>query len=289
MNKATMRRTLAILGASIMASAALAACSGNTADDNAVPSDCTAAHPDVQTVRTGTLTVATHTFPPFTVVEGTTGLAGAEGEILAAIAGMECLTVTPVPLDSGSVIAATQGGRVDLSSGNWYCTVQRAKVTTLAGPVYEDRVSIISSDGVDTFEGVRGRSLGTVDGYLWNDELEALYGSDLKIYPTPTAMYADLGAGRIDVAADSLGAATYANEQNGDVWEVRVPESDERVVLSTAPPQVCFPVAKSNQALADAIDNNLATLRENGELARILEANGLDGSAAAAGDLRLIG
>lgn len=284
-----MSKKLAIAAVVAISACTLTSCGGNGGNGgaDAVSDGCTPAHPDVETVKDGTLTASTYTFPPFTQVNGT-DVSGAEGDILAEIAKMECLTLTAQPLDTGSVITAAQNGRADVASGNWYCTAERNEVLNLAGPVYGDQIGIISTDGASTFAELEGRSIGTVDGYLWNAEFQSIYGSDLKVYPTPTAMYTDLEAGRIEVAVDSFGSSTYANEQNGGDWEIQIPEPDERVASSEEPPQVCFPMPKSNEALSTAVREDLEELRDNGRLAEILEENGLDESAGDVGELRLI-
>lgn len=265
----------------------LSSCGSDAADSPSAGKDCTAAHPGLETVRDGALTVATYNFPPFVELAGETA-AGVEGDILNEIAAMECLTVGAQPLDTGSVISATQSGRTDIAAGNWYCTAERDAEMSLVGPVYGDLVGIISMDGATTFEEIEGKPMGSVDGYLWNEEFQSIYGSDLKLYPNPTAMYNDLKSGRIEVAADSLGSAAYANEQNGDAWTVEAAEPDERVASSQQPPQVCFPMAKANESLFRAVTDDLNQLRADGTIADILEKNGLDPAAADSGELRLI-
>ncbi len=159
----------------------------------------------------------------------------------------------------------------------------------MAGPVYGDQIAIISDDGASTFEALQGRTVGTVEGYLWNDELQVIYGSNLKVYPTPAAEYADLQSGRLDAAIDSFGSASYANEQNGGSWKIELAEADPRVGSSNDPGQVCFPMANGNESLLTAINENIISLRESGRLAEIMEENGLDPSAADPGPLNLIG
>jgi polar amino acid transport system substrate-binding protein len=282
-----MHRMLAGTMGAILTLAVLTGC-GSGSESRTIDESCTPAHEGLQTVREGVLTTATYNFPPFVKLDGT-AVGGLEGEILAEIARMECLDLQGQPLDTGSVIPATQNGRVDIASGNWYCTAERAKVMSLAGPVYGDQMGVISTDGANTFDDLKGKAMGTVDGYNWNTEFKAIYGPDLKIYPNPTAMYNDLKSGRLDVAADSFGSATYANEQAGNPWKIEVPKPDDRVAASMEPGQVCFPISKDNAALEAAVTENLETLRENGTIADLLEQNGLDPSAAKVGELRLIG
>ncbi len=282
-----MHKTTSLAGAMLLLAAALAGCSLDSAS-SATKESCTPAHSGLSTVNKGTLSVSAATLPPFTTVEGTK-LAGAEGKVLEKVAAMECLTMTAQPLDTASVITAAQNGRADVAAGNWYCTAERAKVMSLAGPIYGDQIGILSSSGAKKFSELDGKTVGTVDGYLWNAEFKTLYGAGLKIYPNSTAMISDLKAGRIDAAADSYGSATYSNAQNGGKWRLEVPEPDERVASSVNPAQVCFPVPKSNDALAKAIIEDVEKLRSSGDLAEILGTNGLDRSAAHVKELHLIG
>lgn len=283
-----MHKMLAGAGGALLALTMLAGCGSDSDNGAAADGSCTPAHEGLSTVRSGVLTTATYNFPPFIKLNGTE-VAGLEGDILTEIAKMECLDLQGQPLDTGSVIPATQNGRVDIASGNWYCTKERADVMSLAGPAYGDQIGIISTDGANTFDALKGKAMGTVDGYNWNAEFKRIYGSDLKIYPNPTAMYNDLKSGRLDVAADSFGSATYANEQAGNPWKIEVPESDDRVAASLEPGQVCFPMSKDNAALVDAVMEDLEALRKDGTIADLLEGNGLDPSAADVGELRLIG
>jgi polar amino acid transport system substrate-binding protein len=283
-----MQKMLAGAGGALLVLTMLTGCGGGSGNDTAGGASCSPAHDGLRTVRQGVLTTATYNFPPFIKLDGTK-VGGVEGEILAKIAQMECLDLVGQPLDTGSVVPATQNGRVDIASGNWYCTAARAKIMSLAGPVYGDQMGIISTDGAGTFDALKGKAMGTVDGYNWNEEFKKIFGSDLKIYPNPTAMYNDLKSGRLEVAADSFGSATHANGQAGNPWKIKVPRPDERVAASLEPAQVCFPMSKDNAALVDAVTQDLEALRKDGTLADILEQNGLDPSAANVGELRLIG
>jgi polar amino acid transport system substrate-binding protein len=280
-------RKLVALTSTAFLTAALAGCSSAPAV-SPVSNDCKPQHPGLTTVTAGQLTASTPIFPPFTQVEGGK-MTGVEGEILEQVASMECLALKPQPLDTASVISSAQNGRVDIAAGNWYCTAERAKTLALAGPIYGDQMGILTKQGVGKLSELEGKVVGTVDGYHWDGEFKAIYGSELKLYPNPTALYSDFKAGRIDAAIDSYGSASYANLQNGSQWVVKVPEPDQRVAASTSPAQACFPLAKRNEALAKAVIGDIQKLRSDGTLAKILEKNGLDASAANVSKLNLIG
>ena len=281
-----MRITISLAAVALLGAATIVGCSPSGDGGAAETSGCTPEHPGLETVVNGTLTVATYTLPPFIVAEQQ-DIGGLEGEILGAVAEMECLDLVGQPLDSGSVVQSVQNGRTDMAAGNWYCTAARAEVLNLAGPVYSDQLAVVSTSGINSISDMEGMTVGMPDGYNWMAEFQDIFGDDLRIYPNPTAMYEDMKAGRIDALSDSFGSASYANEQNGGTWDVEVLEPDERVATSVEPGQVCFPIGKDNDALLTAVNENVETLRENGELALMLENAGLDPAADQPGELRL--
>jgi len=119
---------------------------------------------------------------------------------------------------------------------------------------------------------------------LWVDALREYLGDGLKTYANTTNLYGDLKAGRIDVVVDSVGAGNY----NADGYEVEVAEPNPAVPVTEQPGQSNFPMNKDNPALIEAINEDIAALRESGKLAEILEANGMDPSAADPGEPRLL-
>jgi polar amino acid transport system substrate-binding protein len=284
-----MRNHRLIAGAVFLALTVLAGCGG---DEGGTPatgqSDCTPAHPGLTTVREGTLTVAAAHYPPFMLVEGTK-LAGPEGDIINELVSRECLTLTAQALDHPSSIAAARSGRVDISAGNWYCTAERAKVMTLAGPQYTDQMAIISTAGAKTFSELDGKTVGLLGGSLWEEDFKQMYGENLKIYPNATAMFQDLGNNRVDAVIDSYGGAVYVNEQQGGKWKIEIPVADDRVPASKQPAQICLYGAKANEALATAFTEDIEKMRNEGVIAKLLEKYNLDPSAAETGELRLIG
>jgi polar amino acid transport system substrate-binding protein len=110
-------------------------------------------------------------------------------------------------------------------------------------------------------------------------------GDDLKVYASSLNMYQDLRNGRLDVATDSYGSAAYTV---GEDFEVEVAEPFEQVAASLEGGQTTFPMTKDNQEMFEAFNEHIAEMHESGEMAEILEANGLDGSAAETGEPRLI-
>jgi polar amino acid transport system substrate-binding protein len=276
-----MNRAVTGALAAALTLAGLAGCAKPVASGQ-VPRDCKPAH-EFETVQDGTLTVTTFDLPPFTQVKGHE-LAGVDGDILYAIAERECLTVTVVPQATAANIPTVKVGRADLTAAAWYRTAERAKIVALSDPLYTDQMGIISKQGISAIPELKGRTVGTVDGYLWVQDLQKYLGSDLKIYSTTLNMYQDLAAGRLDVGVDSFGSGEY----NAEGLRVEVAQPLDAVAASQQGAQIAYPINADNAAMLEAVNEDIAELRTSGELGRILERNGLDRSAGDVGEPELI-
>jgi polar amino acid transport system substrate-binding protein len=274
------------LGAAIVAlgtAVALAGCGSDSSNDS-VAADCTPAH-EFGTVKDGVLTVALTNTPPYSFEENGE-LAGIDSDILAQIADEECLTVEFQPYTYATAVPAVETGRADVAVGGFYRTQARGEVVTLSTPVYLDELTVMSTDGVSTVDDLIGKNVGTVEGYLWVDALKQLLGSSFKTYPDSLSLAQDLKSGRLDIGLDGYGAAAKSVE--GSDFKVAVLEQDSRVPATEEPSQTSLLLDPSNAALATAIDEHIESMRTDGRLVKILEANGLPASAAEVGDARLI-
>lgn len=254
----------------------------------AAAQECTPQH-KVTTVEAGYLTVAAPTFPPFSIPKGESDVSGVDGEIVKEIAARECLKVKVVPVEYATAIPFVVSGRADVAIGNYYRTDARQKVVNLSAPLYLDEMGIYSKDGVNTVSQLEGRNVGTVQGYLWVNELKSILGDDLNLYNNYVALYQDLDAGRIDIAIDGVAVGTAA-QQGGALKDIqiKVAEKDERVQTSVYPAQAGLPLAKANADLLVAADEIVSDLHKSGRMTEILGEFGLPASAADVGEARLI-
>ncbi len=260
--------------ATLLAASTLAACGLGTAPAPSAPKNCTPAH-DFKTIKEGVLTVVSFDLLPYTKVEGK-NLTGVDGDIVNAIAKKECLALETVNAAAAAAIPMVQSGRADLTAADWYRTKARAKVVALSDPIYADQMALISKDGVGDIDSLKKLTVGTVDGYLWVDDLRKFLGSNLKLYANTPNVYADLKAGRIDVVVDGFGPGSY----NGKGFKVAVAQPNDAVGASQNPGQSTFPMPMGNTALIKAVNEDIAELRSSGELANILKKHDLDPSAA---------
>lgn len=274
-------RRLTLVAAAFAMTAALSGCGGD-GSASTVSADCKPAH-KFPTAKDGTLTVATYDLPPFSKLEGKT-ITGVDGALVKAIAAKECLTITAKPAATAAVIPTVQAGRADLAVGDWYRTAERAKIVALSDPLYTDQMALISKAGLKDIGDLKGKKVGTVDGYLWVKDLKKFLGGGLKVYSSTLNMNQDLKAGRIDVGIDSYGSGKFNNKD----LTVEVANSHPEVAASQEGAQASFPVPLDNAKLLAAINEDIADLHKSGELAKILTANGLDATAADTGAPRLI-
>lgn len=250
---------------------------------------CTPKH-NFKTVEEGYLTISAPTFPPFTIPKGENEVSGIDGDIVTAIADMECLKIKVTPVDYATAVPYISSGRTDIAIGNFYRTEARAKVVAISDPLYLDEMGIYSREGISKIEDLKGHSVGTVQGYLWVDELKAILGDDLKLYNNYVALYQDLETGRIQVAIDGVAVGTAAQKSGSALKgiQIKVAEKDERVQASVNAAQAGFPMTKDNAGLTSAVNADLAEIRSSGKLVEILEKFGMPKSAADVGEPRLI-
>lgn len=250
--------------------------------------DCKPAH-QFETLTPGVLTVAAWVFPPYSIPGPGNQLSGVDGEIIKRIAARECLELKATVVDPAAVIQSVIARRADVGIGDWYRTAERSKALGLSAPLYLDVMGIISSEGFSKISELEGKRIGTVQGYLWVDDLKKTFGDNLVLYPNPVAMAQDLASKRIAVGVDSF-AVGVASQQKGAYQgqSIKVSEPDPRVKATLEPGQTGFPHTKANAALGLALNENIQALHASGEIAEILGSFGLDKQAADVGAPRLV-
>lgn len=150
-------------------------------------------------------------------------------------------------------------------------------------------MGIYSKDGLSKIEDLLGKKVGTVSGFLWVTDLQALLGSDLQLYPNPVALAQDLAAGRVEVGVDSFGTGVFAQAKGGyEGIQIKVAEPDDRVQASIQAAQAAIIYSLDNPGFGAALDAGIQAMHASGELAEILKANGLDPSGADVGEPRLV-
>ena len=275
---------IAAIGASL--ALLLSGCSGTSDGGNdASPADDCTPVAGIETVKEGVLTVALTNTPPYSF-EQDGEMTGIDSRIAQAFAEEECLTVEFAPYTYATAIPAVEQSRVDVALGGFYRTQARADVVTLSAPTYLDELSVYSTEGFSTVDELLGKTIGTVEGYLWVDDLKNLPGTETRVYPDSVSLAKDLKAGRIDAALDGFGAAVVATE--GEDYKIEVLQADERVASTNVPSQASILLDPKNADLSSAFDTLIDAMRADGRLVDALAEFGLPASAAEVGEPRLI-
>jgi polar amino acid transport system substrate-binding protein len=232
---------------------------------------------NIQTVKPGVLTVAVLAYPPFDNIDSNGNYSGTDADILKAFAEKNCLKVEGIAVDSSAAIQYIVSGRADVSASAWYRTADRAKVVGISDPVYNDTVGIFSRQGYKSFSQLNGKSVGTVQGYLWVGDLQKVFGSSLKLYPNAVALVQDLRTNRIDAGVNGYVQGAIA-EKKGELGDNKVvqAEADPRVRSSVHPAQCGFLYTKGNTVLGTSLNATIHELQSGDKMSKILQDHGID-------------
>lgn len=236
------------------------------------------------TVAQGKLTVALTNTAPYSL-EKDDAIAGIDGDLVKRFAKDNCLEISYDIFTYPGAVSAVQTRRADIALGGFYRTAAREKVVALSTPVYLDQLAVASVEGYDTIDALLGKKIGTVEGYLWVQDMETLFEGS-QTYPSSLNLAQDLHAKRIDVALDGFGSAVIQNE--GSDFKVRVLKPDARINATMNPSQTSFLLDKGNEDFIKAVNSSIDDYRKDGAIADALKAYGLDTSAAEVGEGRVI-
>jgi polar amino acid transport system substrate-binding protein len=257
---------------------ALVACGSGQPGNASVPENCTPKHKNLHTISDGALTVAAfNTLPMFEYTPGQP-IKGIDGQLVETLAQMECLELRVNVMQASSAIPAVQSNRADIAAGGWYATAERKEVVGLTQPYYSDAVVFVSHEGYDQVAQVKGKKVGTVQGYLWPETLKALYGEDnVKIYQTPDAQFNDLAAGRIDAVVEGVAVGTQAvAARPNDGLQVKKVAPDPSFPETITPSVIALPFTPGNDSLGQALSEDIDELLSTGQIDTYLSNAGVD-------------
>lgn len=246
--------------------------------------ECTPQH-KFETIVPGTLTVAVVSVNP--IIELKDGkLEGFEGAILNEFARVECLKIDAQEIAGAGIIPAVQAKRVDLATGGWYRSKRRQEIVAMSYPTMVSKSALVSTSGdFPTYESAKGHLVGTPQGNLWVAESQAYYGDNMKIYQSFDQVFADLRAGRIEVALVPYELAErVAKDGSVPNAKVTVPEGIPEISTTMKVPQVGFPHVLDNPDFTAALDADIKQMHENGLIKKALEQVGIPSDLAETGE-----
>lgn len=270
-------------------SAALAGCgsSGSSSSSagavssgaGAVSSGCKPAHAGITTLRKGTLQVLSYVSPPYTVQQGSI-IGGVDGTIVTQLAKMECLALDARPTAPAALIASLQDARGDVADGGIYYTAQRAQTLNLTTTMYRDGMALVSKNPLSgTLAGLAGKTVGVIQGYLWDSDFQKALGASVKVYQSSPAMIYDIENGRLDAGVLTTSEAGY-RAKHGVGLVVTPFQPTPKVAASESENNVVLAVTKNETGLTKAFNADIQTLVSNGFIAKTLTAQGMSPNLA---------
>lgn len=268
-----LKTTGALAAVVLAAGLGLTACGGSSTASSA---NCTPKHQGVQTVAQGKLTIGVIDIPPFSSYNSGKPN-GIDIAIVNKIAKDECLEPVYQQATYADAVQSISGGNIDLALGTIDATEKRLKAVDFSASTYLDGMGIASKSGATTVaELEKMKKVGTIDGYLWVEDLRKILGDKLVTYPSSVELKADFDAGRLDADVDAYGVQVLQFKDAAGVKVALANEKpDSRVGAITQAPEAAFPMTKGNTSLKEALDAGIQAQRADGTIAKLLTDAGL--------------
>src|SRR2546421_1549059 len=242
----------------------------------------------LDTIDKGVVKVAVEPYMPYTDVKNGK-LVGLDAEILQEAAGNLGLKVEFNVTDFKGMLGGVQSHRADLTIGGVGWSKDRADKGLFTDPVYYSppAMAVVGDKSFRTIDDLKGKTIGTVTGYVWEKSIKAVDGAQTKVYQDAATFFNDLGTGRIDVGFIDPLLVTYQAQQKPDT-KFRLmyftPPTDEQIAAKPEfkdfrQIQIAFYVAKQAPKLEKALDAEIDKMYTNGKLAAMVSKWGGDPNA----------
>ncbi|MFC8668712.1 substrate-binding periplasmic protein [Streptomyces sp. NPDC057199] len=275
-------RSLVAALSAILLIPAVAGC-GSDGDDE--PKNVSAKTAALGTITPGVIKVAVQPYAPYTSVQGDK-IVGLDGDILAYAAKKLGLEVKPQVTDFAGMLAGVQSRRVDITIGGVAWSADRQKQGLFTDPPYYSppAMAVRSGKTYRTVDDLKGLQLGTVEGYVWVQSIQAVPGAKLHAYPDANGVFDDLGAGRVDVGFLDPLIIIAAQKERPDLkidTQYMTPPTAAQVKAKPAyeyfqPYQTGFYLPKKATKLEKAISAQIDAMYQNGELEKLVKKYGGD-------------
>lgn len=266
-------------GTAMAASALLAGCGGSgvsAADTSGTAAGSAVAAGGYTLVTEGTLTcVSDMANPPFSsYVEGTTDPEGYEVDLMAAVGEQMGLAVEWLPQMNFDLIipAIKEGGKADLGVSNFTITDARKQEIDFTDPYYEANLGLVVQQGTDltTSEALdaAGATVAVQSGTTGEDWVkENMTGVTIVSLKDPIESMNGVLSGLYDATVADLPVVEDLVAKSYITLEVveQIPTGDEYGIV----------VSKDSPALTVAVNEALATLRDEGTIDELLAKWGI--------------
>ena len=252
--------------AALFATTVVSAC-GDDEEDTATTEDASGTAADVQTSEEGLLSVGTDApYPPFEIgTPDSPDFGGYDIDVMNAIAEDLGLEVEYTNTGFGTIFRDTANGLFDTAAAASTITAAREKTVDFTDPYYEAQQALLVAEGSDiaSVDDLGGVIVGAQDGTTGeayaNDETDA---SEVRGLPQGPDAISALITGQVEaVIIDQPVAADAVETEEGL-------EIAEEITTNEL---YGFAVAPDNDGLREAMNESLATLKEDGTLDDLYE------------------
>lgn len=263
----------------------LAGCAKTT---TTTPVAVSSAAAGLDTIEKGVIKVAVEPYMPYTDVKGGK-LVGLDAEILQEAAANLGLRVEFNVTDFKGMLGGVQSHRDDITIGGVGWSKDRAEKGLFTDPVYYSppAMAVVGDKTYKTIEDLKGKTIGTVTGYVWEKPIKEIPGATAKVYQDAATFFSDLGTGRIDVGFIDPLLVTYQAQQNPSTpfkLLYFTPPTDTQIAANPdyadfRQIQIAFYLAKEAPNLEKALDAQIDAMYSNGKLAAMVTKWGGDPTA----------
>ncbi len=220
--------------------------------------------------KRGELVVATEMqFPPFDISDNGT-YKGVDRELIDAVAKELGVKVSYLDLPWTSVLPGLEAKKFDLCIAPVTITKERMKRYLFTVPIADATAALMKradDKSIAKPQDIAGKTVGGQKGTSQLEQLKAFSAKlpkpiEIKEYVDNNQSYADLAAGRIDAAVNSLPNLAYAAAQRSDTFAVVLPAFGQPTYFSW--------VGRLDDAtLIDAVNAAIVKTEVDGTMAKI--------------------
>ena len=220
--------------------------------------------------KRGVLTTATEMqFPPFDISDNGV-YKGLDRDLIDAVGKVMGVKVSYLDLPWTSVLPGLEAKKFDLCIAPVTITKERMKRYAFSVPIADATAALMkraSDKSIMKPADIAGKTVGGQKGTSQLAQLKAFAAKlpkpvTIKEYVDNNQSYADLAAGRLDAAVNSLPNLAYAASKRSDTFAVVTPAFGEPTYFS-------WVGRKEDQTLLDAINAAIIKVEASGEMAKI--------------------
>lgn len=267
---ANWKRVIAAAVATVLAGA-LAACGSSSS----TPTSGTSSARSYTLVTPGELTVAVYgSYAPYITVMPGGKLGGVDGALLNSFASSLGLKVHVFQTTFTSSILAVEQHKADIGTYIYY-TPQRAASVYYTLPFLSDYAVVftLKSFPYKSAASLLGKSVGTVQGFVWAPYLQKTFGSNAKLYPDTVTVGTALVNGQIQGYVDGSTSQLSPPINTPEVVPHLLKVGDYGFPQSVIATIAYNDVNCSNKSLATAYDNFVRSFARSGKFTPLVNSN----------------